>query len=283
MNKSHVFKSCLLAAVVTAGLACKSQQRDVDSDTRAIAFPNHGGQGYDQLWTHFIKQDKVNPDGSTKWQVCLWMATNVNRNGNVNEGFRESDRDTNVFLNSAVSLTKDDRSPNGYYIDWEILKNYVNNNVKGKKEAKDNFISALSQQNELSLKKQDIIEIVSYYLSGEEMNVVLGDLKQKVSEGKFLPPKSNMCPKKENVRKIYQKASVEESAVSCPSGSAAYNMDDGNGWMCEAFKEDNWVGNNNGLDCRKNAGKNKGWFFVHGNQYQLKCVDPSTYTPTPEK
>jgi len=277
MNKFHVFKSCFLAAVVTTSLACKNQQKDFDSETRGIAFPAAAGEGYDQLWSHFIKNENGNPDGSTKWQVCLWMATKVKRNGDVDEGFRESDSDTNVFLNNAVSLTKDDKSPNGYYIEWETLKNYVRNNVKGKKEAKDSLITALGNQHALSLKNQDIIEIMSYYLTGEDMNVVLGDLKTKVNNGMFLPPKSNMCPKKENVRKIYQKASVNESVVSCPSGSLLYNLDDGNGWMCESdpYLIDHWIRNSGNHDCRKAAGNQKG-LYMSRNENKWKCVDPST-------
>jgi len=107
-------------------------------------------------------------------------------------------------------------------------------------------------------------------LGYSQMNVVLGDLKTKVNNGMFLPPKSNMCPKKENVRKIYQKASVNESVVSCPSGSLLYNLDDGNGWMCESSPY--FSGNH---DCRKAAGNQKG-LYLSRNENKWKCVDPST-------
>lgn len=185
---------------------CKSNSNQ-GSDERFLAAETKEPHTYDYVWVHFkhFTAGNENPE----WHVCVWMAKNVTRkqSGQGVDGlpeFKEADNDTNVFLNNTVALNKDDKSPNGYYIQWDKFMNYLKNNVKGNSDDKNFIIDVFATEYQRATgyrgqSKIDTVETGVTKAYSEGLSVVMEDLKEKMKSGQFNPPRSNQCPSKETV------------------------------------------------------------------------------------
>ena len=175
---------CLAAVSLTLG-ACKSRGSNSDGDeTAGIAADNDKGQAL--YFFSYFKQFK-DEKGVMDWQVCVYTiaAPDFNNRGDRvfigEQAFATDSRATN--------LTADEKSPNGYYINWGTnpenkgdLKNYILNSVKGQTPEKQTLVNQIDFEAERLRDKNPNDGFVVN--SGREMasnvNFIGPDIDQKV-------------------------------------------------------------------------------------------------------
>jgi hypothetical protein len=127
---------CLVLASLTFG-ACQSRSGGSGGDDESQGVVAQGSDGKeDNAWIVFNQNDRN--------KVCLWVAANQSPRNAARNG--DGERDTNVFINNSKPLLGSTKFPNGQYFEYDKLKNFIKNNVKGSPEAKARFNFLLDSQ-----------------------------------------------------------------------------------------------------------------------------------------